>query len=107
MGLLLLPLLAHAVNDTTYGKITTILTSHANFGQCMVLVPQFVSPANDCPPQWVSLDCSGDFYPKEQSRRLLETAQMSYALELYVKVYFTDTKKHNGYCVATRVDTFR
>jgi hypothetical protein len=53
---------------------------------------------------WLSLSCSGTFTTKDVAYRMLDSAQMAYALGRPVLIQVDDTKKRNGYCYASRID---
>lgn len=79
---------------------------NTNFGGCMArLSERDISAVTglDCPPNWVTFSCSGDFLSVANASRLLNSAQMADALDLTVSVRIDDSKKHNGYCLAERL----
>jgi hypothetical protein len=39
--------------------------------------------------------------------RMLDQAQLAFALQKTVYVVIDDTKKHNGYCTAVRLDVWQ
>ena len=90
------------------GKVTkTLVADQGRWGGCMVRIDQVL--ANhllDCPSQWVSFSCSGTFTTKDIANRMFDSAQMAYALGKRVVLEINDTKKHNGFCYASRVDVF-
>lgn len=88
-----------------YGPITGLLTDNELFGNCM-LRSTYVSSIN-CPNKWVSIDCKGSYNSKENARRMWDVVLMTRALESQVYVVVNDAKKHNGYCVAERVDNYQ
>jgi len=61
----------------------------------------------DCPNQWVSFSCTGTFTTKDIAYRMFDSAQMAYALGKEVFIEVDDTKKHNGFCYASRIDVFQ
>ena len=85
------------------GTISNILAHDQLFGKCMIRSTTF-APTNNCPAEWVSLDCSGEFGSKADSSRLLDISQMAFALGTSIYVVIDDAKKHNGFCVAARVE---
>lgn len=75
------------------------------FGGCMAQMENRIdSTGLNCPGKWVSFSCSGDFHTKDLAYKLYDAAQMSLALGNLMRVYVDDTKKHNGYCVAFRIE---
>ena len=88
----------------------TLLSMPDIYGSCMVRVdiPEtLTSYGVDCPGQWISLSCTGDFHPKDIAYKMFDTAQMSLAIGANVQIEVNDLKKHNGYCVAERMDIYR
>ena len=79
---------------------------NALFGGCMLNLNQSISATtglSSCAGNWVSLSCSGDFNSRSDASQLLNIAQMAKALEKNIDVRVDDTEKHNGYCVAKRI----
>lgn len=97
-----------AANGTLIAGITRVLAHKENlFGGCMALMskaPSTVLP--DCVSRWISFSCTGDFNAKDHANRMYDNAQMAMALNRRVKVVFSDLRKHNGHCVAHRIDVF-
>lgn len=97
--------LSMAATEAFVTSVTRLLVDDARFGNCMVYAK--VTPTIDCPSNYFSMDCSGDFSSKEVTRRLWDAAQLAYALESRIVLYANDQRKHNGYCVVTRVDVVK
>lgn len=97
------PHAAFAAISVSSGTVEELLSSENLFGNCMARVAGY-SPPSDCSPVWASVDCSGDFNSKDNSRRMYETLQMAMALEKPVDLFVDDTERHNGWCVVKRVD---
>lgn len=78
---------------------------NTNFGGCMARLNKVIATetALDCPGAWVTFSCSGDFMSVANASRLLNSAQMADALNLTVSLRIDDSKKHNGYCLAERL----
>ncbi len=96
---------ALADRATIVANPVRILVSENTFGGCMVQLsvdPQSMLP--NCGSAWVTMSCDGTFMPKDVSDRLLEQAQMAFALDKGLSVYIDDSRRHNGYCLAYRVD---
>ena len=87
-------------------SVDQILLSQGEYGECLLRVSPFTAPGI-CAANWVSLDCTGDFQSKEVSRRFLEAAQMSMALDRQLVIYVTDRELHNGHCVVKRIDLLK
>jgi hypothetical protein len=94
---------AYASNFWINGKVQEILISDQYFGNCMVRIADY-NPPSSCLATWITLDCQGTYNSKENSRRMLESIQMAFALDSDVRINITDQQKHNGWCVAKRVD---
>jgi hypothetical protein len=92
-----------AADEWITGKIDRTLSDTANYGKCMIRFPNYQF-SNACAAEWVSMDCGGNFNSKEDARRMWDSAQMAYALDLNVIVQVPDTNTVNGYCVAVRLD---
>jgi len=87
------------------GKITRVITASNNFGNCMVLLDSSIS--NGCPSSgWVSLDCKGVYFPTVIGKRKYAAALTAFTLKSKVLLKVDNTKKHDGYCVASRIDIF-
>ncbi len=77
------------------------------FGGCMAktsIDPQTTLPT--CKANWVTFSCNGQFNPKDVGHLKLDQAQLAMVLNKQTRIEITDTKKHNGYCFATRIDVF-
>ena len=88
--------------NTTIEKV--LVNDGTIFGGCMALLAD--SPKNylsSC-GTWVTFSCTGDFASVLQANNMLDTAKMAYALDKEVYITFTDTKMHNGFCFANRID---
>lgn len=98
---------AFSADERLVGKIVQVLvTSEDNFGGCMAYFnpdPQTVLPT--CGKGFLSFSCSGEFADPERAYKMLTQAQLGMSNGTFVQVDFTDEKKHNGYCVAYRIDT--
>ena len=73
----------------------------------MVYLDVLISSANatlNCPSNWVTFSCSGTYNPKDIAYRKVDLAQMAKATGRPVTVLIDDTKKHNGFCYAWRLD---
>jgi hypothetical protein len=92
---------------TIHAEPVRILVADGQFGGCMVQItvdPQSVLP--NCGSAWVSLSCDGTFIPKDVSSRMLEQAQLAFALGKHITVFVDDSRRHNGYCLAHRLDVW-
>ena len=84
------------------GKIDRTLAD-TSYGGCMVHLDVII--ANGCPANgWVSLDCKNTYYPAGEGDRKFNTALAAAIAGKTVSVYINNTQKHDGYCVAKRID---
>lgn len=99
---------AHAADSSLRTKVTNVLvTADTKYGGCMTaLLDSPTTKLAGCGASWVTFDCAGLFPDTDivRSYRMLDQAQLGYALKRNVYVEFTDTKKANGYCFAKRID---
>jgi hypothetical protein len=77
------------------------------YGGCMAYLANplsYATPKPNCPSNWVSFSCDGTYAAKDVASMMLDQAQLAYATKRSVYVVVDDAKKHNGYCLATRLD---
>ena len=91
-----------AAVDVETAKIETLLIDGNNYGKCMIYGSSF-NPSNNCPANWFTIDCAGEFRPKEDARRMWDSVQLAYALDSTVEIVINDSYKHNGYCLVERM----
>jgi hypothetical protein len=98
--------ISNAATANITAKVNRVLIAdQGKFGGCMVALSVSVNATlPNCPGNWVSFSCSGDFTTKDVAFRMLDMAQMAKALNKNVLVTVDDTKKHNGFCYGSRVD---
>ena len=100
--MLVIPLVGLAGNFWKTGNITRTM-SDAKYGGCMIQLD--VDIGTGCPENgWVSLDCDGKYFGQEQGRRHFASALIAATLGKKVTLYIDNTKKHDNYCVARRLD---
>lgn len=89
--------------------IRVLVSDEERWGGCMILINKSITDQGlDCGLYpWVSFSCSGDFNTKQAAGNMLDSAKMALALDMKLRLEITDTQKHNGACVAKRVDVFR
>ena len=88
-----------------FGVVTRTLIDGRFYGGCMAkIVPGPETIGIECSPEYVTFSCSGDFNTKEVGNRKFSGAQLSLVSQGRVSVRVDDTKKHNGYCYARRLD---
>lgn len=96
----------YAATSSVTGTVNNILIQNdATWGGCMISMS--VNPRTKiggCGNWWMSLSCSGDFADEVRAYRMLDQAQLAYAMNRQVTAHFTDAQKHNGYCVVYRID---
>jgi len=83
----------------------TMVDASGNYGGCMVLIdknPKLTLPT--CGNHWVSFSCTGTYAPKDLAYRMFDTAQLALVTNKTVTLRIEDTKLHNGYCYASRID---
>lgn len=100
--MLLLALLSTNANAASFwktGTITRTLSDHY-YGGCMIYLS--VAIENGCPSKWVSLDCDDKYF--KGGDRKFASALLAKTTKSTVSVYIDNTKKHNSYCVARRID---
>ena len=97
---------ANATSAFVSGKVLRILVAdEGRYGGCMAkLNTTIAATLPNCPGRWVTFSCSGDFTTKDVAFRMLDMAQMAKALDKTLIVQVDDTKKHNGFCYASRTD---
>lgn len=92
-----------------FTEIYSVEASASDFlGGCRAYLsagPESVLPS--CRPGWVTFSCTGEFTEVLRAIRLLDMAQMAYALGDSVWVGIQDDKTHNGYCFAHTVQPWR
>ena len=82
------------------GTISRTLTDHY-YGGCMIYLSTPIG--NGCPNNgWVSLDCNDKYF--QGGERMYSSAIVAKTTKSRVSLYIHNDKKHNGYCVARRLD---
>ncbi|MEZ5558724.1 MAG: hypothetical protein R3E86_09325 [Pseudomonadales bacterium] len=99
---------AYAQKVPIDSRVNQILVTESPFGGCMIALannPQELLPS--CKAWFVTLSCDGSHLSKDVAGRLMEQAQLAYALDKRVKVWVDDLRQSNGYCLAYRIDIAR
>ena len=99
-----------AVNGKLTAKVLSTSVTSSAYGVCMAKLTKKINTATNtpnCPGQWVTFSCDGAFNSKDIAYHKLDIAQKSEVTQDNIQVYVTDTKKKNGICFATRVDSKR
>lgn len=65
--------------------------------ECAVALQGFSAPGI-CGKKWLAFDCEGAVISKSQARGQFELAQMAFALEKPIRVWFSDENLSNGRC---------
>ena len=99
---------AVSVNAATIwavGKISRTLSS-PDLGGCTIILAKPVTIGEGCPENStaVSLDCEGVFVDKSVAARNYASAVVAASLGKTVSLRINNEQKHNGYCVANRLD---
>ena len=89
--------LAMSANYNEAGLVSEILIS-PKFSECAVALEGFSAPGT-CGRKWLSFDCQGVAISKTQARAQLELAQMAYALEKPIRVWFSDGQLIDDRCM--------
>ncbi|WP_296809861.1 hypothetical protein [Thiocapsa sp.] len=55
----------------------------------------------------MSFSCSGHFTDAVRAFRMLDQAQLALAMNKTVMIVVDDSRRHNGYCFASRIDLIR
>ena len=89
-------------------KVTQTLSDAGAYGNCMVFVNKPLSDViGNCPSNWVTFSCKGTYNSKDAGQRKFESAQLAMALGYRVSLFVDNTKKHNGFCYARRIDIYK
>lgn len=95
------------ITNTKIEKVL-VVGDGSRFGGCMALLDK--NPASilpNCGNSWVSFSCTGTYASKDLANRMLDQAQLALALDKFVQIQIDDSKKHNGYCYASRIDIIK
>lgn len=85
-------------------EVERVLVDSVYYGGCMAFLKE--APSNGC-HHWVTFSCAGDFNEQVFGFRKLDQAQLALAAGKRVRVIVDDSKKHNGYCFARRIDVYK
>ncbi len=106
---LMLGLAVPVYSDTGWVNNATVertLLRDGYWGNCMAFLDVVIADASglDCPSRWIAFSCDGTFNSRDVASKMLDSVMMAFALERKISVFLDDNKKHNGYCVVTRID---
>ena len=100
--------IANIEQDFLVGTVQRVMTADDGFGGCMIRLD--VSPDSkiaSCAANWLTVDCTatipGTVSTRSTNISRFQAAQLSYVTGYEVKVIF-DTRGHNGFCYASRID---
>ena len=99
-----------AVTGGLTATVSKVMVNATAYGGCMALLSKTISsasPAVNCPGNWISFSCTGTYASKDLAFFMLDQAQLALSLNKNVTVYVDDTKKHNGYCFANRIEVIK
>lgn len=85
-------------------KVTKTLVDSVNFGGCMAALSVNAPSSVSCKTTWVTFSCTGDFSDIVLAYQKLDQAKLALTTNRSVSVTVDDSKKHSGYCFASRID---
>jgi len=84
--------------------VSRLLSKEGMFGECMAKINKVPVIAN-CPNTgWVSFSCDGTYNSVQVGKMSYGLALLAYSLGKKLYIEIDDTKLHDGYCFASRVD---
>lgn len=87
----------------------TSVSDRGIWGGCMALLDKEIATESsaqlNCPGRWISFSCDGTYNGKDIAYRKLDIAQRAEITGKNIVASIDDTKKHNGYCYAWRVQS--
>jgi hypothetical protein len=98
-----------AITQVTAQVTRVLVTADETFGGCMAglnLTANTHFPPG-CGVRYVTFSCSGLFTDPVRAYRMLDQAQLALAANKTVMVTVDDSRKHNGYCFASRIDLIK
>lgn len=97
---------SHASEVKVKAHVTkTSVADEGRWGGCIAQLDNALADSGlNCPGKWVTFSCSGVYTEKDVAYRMFDQAQMALAQDRKVEVYVDDTKKHNDYCYANRIN---
>ena len=84
----------------------TRVTSDSTLGGCGARLAHELRAETgaNCPDNWVSFSCDGTHTSRSDAMRLFDSAQLAFVTGRRAVIFVDDERKHNGYCLAYRVD---
>ena len=111
LGFLMLPLVPTSAAVVKVEGVTvtkTLAATDDRYGGCMAeLSVSLAAQGLRCPnpaSRWVTFSCTGTHTSKSSAMRMLDSAQLAFAMGKTVDVWVDDEKSHNGHCFAERID---
>jgi hypothetical protein len=107
IGLLALGLSSSATSAEFWktGTVLRVMSNSTTYGGCMVELNLNTNIRNGCPNnKWVSLDCTNTYFTATDSKNKYALALTALVANKKLSIKIDNTKKHDGACVATRVD---
>lgn len=101
------PVLSATAKLTEVTALKT-LVDNTSYGACMLKIspgPQALLPG--CQKDWVTFSCSGDFNSKSIGNLKFQSAQLALVTDKKLTLTIDNSRKHNGYCFARRVDVIK
>lgn len=87
--------------------VRTLATNGHRHGGCMAELDLSLADTGlHCPGGWIAFSCDGTYAARGRAISMFRVAQLAFGLGRPVSVSVTDRRKHNGHCVADRVDVF-
>jgi len=94
-----------AIDVLEESSVSAILIDSELYGGCMAKVsPGPETILSSCNSGYVSFSCDGTFNSRAEGEKMLAGAQLAYVSGKPLLLVVDDSKRHNSYCVARRVD---
>ena len=105
-ALVLLPSFAFAATQGKEVTVTGVLTDDTNYGGCMARVDPAPNTYGSvtCQGAYITFSCACTHTTKSDSQTKYSAAQLAFVTGGRLFVILDDSKKHNGFCYAQRVD---
>jgi len=110
IGVVLLGAGGVSAETVFFGNVKVIRTysDAQTFGDCMISISKPLSSyIANCPNNYLTFSCDGTYNSKDSGQRKFESAQLAMALGYRVAFFVDNTKKHNGFCYARRIDIYK
>ena len=87
--------------------VRTLATTHRHGGCMAELDISLAETGLNCPGSWVAFSCDGTHAHRADASKMFRDAQLAFGFGSPVSVSLTEHRKHNGHCVANRIDVFK